>query len=80
MPGGYSEMYQKCVEEGVKFAFDEDYDSKIEKRQCVSKQCAVTLGMYTVNGNTLDKEWSIWGRGLLRHGVFYVDIEGNAGI
>lgn len=40
----------------------------------IGKQCAVTLEMYTVGGNTLDKERSIWGRGLLRHGVFYVDI------
>ncbi len=41
MPGGYTEMYQKCVEEGVKFAFDEDYDSKVERRQCVSKRVPV---------------------------------------
>jgi hypothetical protein len=72
---------------------DKEFDAYMNENVCVSerdlverllyqigKQCAVTLGMYTVGGNTLDREWSIWGRGLLRHGVFYVDIEGDAGI
>ena len=52
MPGGYSEMYQKCVEEGVKFAFDEDYDSKIERRQCVSKRVPV-VGENVRRGQTI---------------------------
>lgn len=52
MPGGYTEMYQKCVEEGVKFAFNEDYDSKIERRQCVSKRVPV-VGENVRRGTTV---------------------------
>ncbi len=67
---------------------DKEFDAYMNENVCVSdrdlvekmvyqigKPCAVTLEMYTVGGNSLDKDRCIWGHGKMWRGVFSVDIE-----